>query len=616
MSNRTSSSAPPPSYTLSLPQLDRRITARPGETIFQCARRNGARIVGACGGRGTCGTCSVLITAGKVQHANGQIIAARPAADAPRRRPRWLRACQLTPRTDCTIEVAERSLAPIVRAHIETGGSAEILPLDPAVVSLDVGVPQATLADPLADTDRVVRALSLPFTSLDISAAQRLPAVLRDGGWSLRVRLRGAEAIDFAAPGSRTLGLAVDLGTTNVAGFLVDLQSGVVVASLGIENPQVGWGADVISRVNYATRGPAAAEELRTAAVTAINALAHDLCRAVAAPLQDIVDVVICGNTAMHHLLLGLPVRQLGRAPFVPAVRDAMDLKARELGLAVAPGAYVHLAPNIGGFVGSDHVTALLATEAHWGSSTTSIVMDIGTNTEISLIHRGEIVTVSCPSGPALEGGHISCGMRAAEGAIEHVAIEDDRVKVEVIGNRKPIGLCGSGVLDAIAALRGAGLLDDRGRLIGDHRAIREVDGMRAALLAPGVYFNQRDVRAVQLAKAAIRTGIELLLRDARLAERDIERVVIAGAFGAYIDVRSGLAVGLFPALPLDRFVQVGNAAGVGVRRMLASQQARARARDLATRCRYVELSTRSGFQKTFLSNIGFKTRPQARRAS
>ena len=616
MSNRSSSSAPAPSYALSFPQLDRTITARPGETIFQCARRSGVRIVGACGGRGTCGTCSILISTGEVQHSNGRTLAARKVGKGRRHRPTWLRACQLTPRTDCMIEVSQRSLAPIVRAEIGTGGSAEILPLDPAVVSLVVHVPQATLADGLADADRVARGLPLSVASLDIAAAQQLPVVLRDGDWSLCVRLRGGEVIDFAAPGSRSLGLAVDLGTTNVAGFLVDLQSGVSVASLGIENPQVGWGADVISRMNYAIRGPAAAEELRTAAVTAINALAHDLCRAVAAPTRDIVDVVICGNTAMHHLLLGLPVRQLGRAPFVPAVRDAMDLKARELGLAVAPGAYVHLAPNIGGFVGSDHVTALLATETQWGSFVTSIVMDIGTNTEISLIHRGEIITVSCPSGPALEGGHISCGMRAADGAIEHVSIEDGRIKIEVIGKRQPVGLCGSGVLDVIAALRGAGLLDDRGRLIGNHPDIREVDGMRAALLAPGVYFNQRDVRAVQLAKAAIRTGIELLLRDARIAELDIERVIIAGAFGAYIDVKSGLAVGLLPALPLDRFEQVGNAAGIGVRQMLASQRTRARARDLATRIHYIELSTRDGFQKTFLHNIGFQTQPQARRAS
>ena len=321
----------------------------------------------------------------------------------------------------------------------------------------------------------------------------------------------------------------------------------------------------------------------------------------------DIVDVAICGNTAMHHLLLGLPVRQLGRAPFVAAVRDAMDVKARDLDLTACPGAYVHMAPNIGGFVGSDHVTALHRHASALAGQATTLVMDIGTNTEISLIHRGDILSASCPSGPALEGGHISCGMRAAEGAIERVTVADGRIKIGVIGNRQPVGLCGSGVIDAMAALRQAGILNDGGRIAGAHADIAEVDGKRVAVLAPGVTFTQHDVRAVQLAKAAIRTGIELLLRDRGLAEDDIERVVIAGAFGAYIDVASAIAIGLLPALPLDRFSQVGNAAGVGVRQLLASRKTRAQARELAQRCRYVELSTRGDFQKSFLHNIGFK---------
>jgi uncharacterized 2Fe-2S/4Fe-4S cluster protein (DUF4445 family) len=611
----TSNSAPEPSHALEFPQLDRSIVTQPGETVFQCARRNGVRIVGACGGRGNCGTCSVLLTHGKVRHSNGHVIAAQDAA-ARRRRPRWLRACRLVARSDCTIEVAERSLAPIVRANVEAGDSVEMLPLDAAVVSHDVSVPAATLSDMGADADRVARALPSPFATIDLAAARQLPAVLRDNNWSVRVRMRDGEAIDFAAPKARTLGLAVDLGTTNIAGFLVDLTSGARIASLGIENPQAAYGADVISRMNHAIGGAAAAQELRDAALTAINALAHDLCRAVEAATHDIVDIAICGNTAMHHLLLGLPVRQLGRAPFVAALREALDIKARDLGFSAAPGAYVHLAANIGGFVGGDHVAALLATEPQWNAATTSVVMDIGTNTEISLIHRGEIMTTSCPSGPALEGGHISCGMRAAEGAIERVSFGDGAIKVAVIGRHRPVGLCGSGVLDCIAALRAAGLLDERGRLSGPHPAIKEIEGLRAVVLAPGVQFNQNDVRAVQLAKAAIQTGVELLLAEARLGEGDIERVIIAGAFGAYIDIESAIAVGLLPDLPFDRFAQVGNAAGIGVRRMLASRQARAHARELAARCHYIELSTRSGFQKAFLNNIGFKTKPRARRAS
>jgi uncharacterized 2Fe-2S/4Fe-4S cluster protein (DUF4445 family) len=593
-------------FSLDFPEIDREIMSHEGETIYQAARRSGVRIIGACGGRGTCGTCRVLIIEGDIDETSDK---APAGGDTAVNKPRWLRACQITPKSDCVVEIAARSLAPVVRAEFDAGESIETLPLDPAVVSREVSVPQATLADNLSDLDRLNRALATPLPELDLVAARQLPAALRSGNWSLRAHIRARELIGFAPAGSRTLGLAVDLGTTNVAGFLVDLESGARVASLGIENPQVSWGADVISRMNHAIQGAANAAELRQEASTAINALAHDLCLSIGAAPTDIVDVAICGNTAMHHLLLGLPVRQLGRAPFVAAIRDSIDVKARELELTVCPGAYVHLAPNIGGFVGSDHVTALIATQDHWSGGATTLVMDIGTNTEISLIHRGEIMSASCPSGPALEGGHISCGMRAAEGAIERVRVEDGRIRIDVIGNRQPVGLCGSGVIDAMAALRHAGILDNGGRIAGQHPDIQDVDGKRAAVLAPGVTFNQHDVRAVQLAKAAIRTGIELLLRDRDLHENDLERVIIAGAFGSYINVASAVAIGLLPALPLERFRQVGNAAGVGVRQLLASQRMRAQARELARRCHYIELSTRGDFQKTFLHYIGFKPR-------
>ena len=272
-------------------------------------------------------------------------------------------------------------------------GAREVLPLAAAVRVHDLALPAATLQDHLSDTDRVLRALDEAHGRVDLEAARALPGVLRARDhaevWPVRAFLHGDELMHFAPAGRRALGLAIDLGTTNAAGFLVDLETGERVASLGVENPQVAWGADLISRLNYAVHGAAEAEELRAAAVAAINALAHDLCHAIGQTPQDIVDLTVCGNTAMHHLLLGLPVRQLGRAPFVAAVRGELDLKARELGLHMAPGAWVHVAPNVGGFVGGDHVTALLATEDDWQPCRTALVMDIGTNTEISVIHEG-----------------------------------------------------------------------------------------------------------------------------------------------------------------------------------------------------------------------------------
>ena len=591
-------------YTLSFPQMERQIPSEAGESLFHSARRHGVRILGACGGRGTCGSCVVQVVEGEVAQAHQAAEEGAPMPEALASR-QWVRACLVQARSHCTVEVAPRSLAPVVRAEAE-GSGEEILSLDTPLHSLDLSVAAASLEDNLGDMERVLRGLGQPVTALDISAARQLSLALRDGDWAVRVRLHGSELIGFAPTGSASLGLAVDLGTTNVAAFLIDLDTGRRLASLGIENPQVAWGADVITRINHAAGNPAAAEELRAAALEAINALAHDLCQAVGAGAGDIVDAVICANTAMHHLLLGLPVFQLGRAPFVPALSRGLDLKARELGLACCPGAYVHLVANVGGFVGGDHVAALLATEDRWREAATSLVMDIGTNTEISLIHQGGILSASCPSGPALEGGHISCGMRAAEGAIERVRVLDGDIAVEVIGDIDPVGLCGSGVLDALAAMHRAGIIADGGRIAAEHPRVTQMDGQRAVMLAPGVYFTQDDVRAVQLAKAAIRSGVELLLDQAGLAAGDIECVIIAGAFGAYIDVASAIATGLLPALPLERFLQVGNAAGDGVRQMLASHQARDRATSLAAACRYMELSTLSGFQKTFLKYIGF----------
>ncbi len=589
------------SHALRFPQLEREIQGRAGESVFNNARRGGVRIVGACGGRGTCGSCMVRVTHGEFAR-----LGEEPATPVTHSRRKWQRACQIVALGDCDIEVSGRSLAPVVRAELADASQVEMLPLDAAVHDLELKVPEATLADPRADFDRLNAAAGGTLHGIDIAAVRRIPELLRSGGWTLHARVRGGCVIDVAPLGSHTLGLAVDLGTTNAAGFLIDLRTGARLASLGIENPQSMWGADLISRINYAIKDAAAAEELRAAAVSAINVLAADLCRAVGASRTEIVDIAVCGNTAMHHLLLGLPVRQLGRAPFVAAVRAIDDVRARDLGVEVAPGAYLHVAPNIGGFVGGDHVTALLATEERWQGVRTALVMDIGTNTEISLIHAGRLLSASCPSGPALEGGHISCGMRAAEGAIERVSLVDGRIQVRTIGDEEAVGLCGSGVLDALRVLREAGIIDARGRIASAHPDVGNDECGRFALLAPGVRFSQDDVRAVQLAKAAIRVGVELLADEAGLTERDIDRFIIAGAFGAYIDLESGIATGLFPDLPRERFEQVGNAAGLGVRRMLASRRARARAAELGSSARYVELSSRTDFQRRFLQQIGF----------
>lgn len=602
---------PPHEYRLTFPDLDREIACRSDETVFQAARRQGLRIVGACGGRGTCGACTIRVGEGAFRHGEGEdwVVGADIEGTAKTRR-KWVRACKVTPKSDCTIQVAPRSLAPIVRADVHHGGPSEPLPLAPTLRRLTLTVPPPSLADNRADGERLVAAAGSDVSGIDLPALRDLPDLLRRHDWTVDAIVRDRRIALVRPPGRPLLGLAVDLGTTNVVGHLVDLETGTQLARLGLENPQVAWGADLVARVNHAIGGPAQVAELRAAAVTAIAALAHDLTHAVGATAGDIVEATACGNTAMQHLLLGLPVRQLGRSPFVAALRDAIDVPVADFPLPFADGATVHVAANIGGFVGSDHVTAMLATRPVWERDGTTIVMDIGTNTEISLVHDGVIRSASCPSGPALEGGHIASGMRAAEGAIERVGLADGRLTIATIGGKTPVGLCGSGVIDMLASLRRAGIVDVRGRLHGGHPDTEaDDDGKPMAVAAPHVFFTQADVRAVQLAKAAIMTGVELLLRDAGIAIEAVDRFVVAGAFGAHVDVESAIEIGLFPDIPRERIRAVGNAAGVGVARMLTSADERRIAADLARRCRYVELSSAADFQKRFMHNIGFAHR-------
>lgn len=343
-------------------------------------------------------------------------------------------------------------------------------------------------------------------------------------------------------------------------------------------------------------------------AVGALNQLAVELCAKVDATPQDIVEAVVVGNTAMHHLLLRLPVAQLAFPPFLPAVGEALDIKARNIGLHIAPGAYVHLLPNIAGFVGADHVAMLLATEV-WQAEGLILALDIGTNTEVSLVNNGEITAVSCASGPAFEGGHIENGMRAASGAIERLRLVDDRVEYQTIDGAPPVGLCGSGILDAMAQLYSAGVLDKSGRMMDNHPRVRVGKGQREFVLVSeeerhggsAITITQHDVRELQLAKGAIYTGIQVLLKAKSRSEKEINQVIIAGAFGSHIDVFSAMTIGMLPPLPLDHFQQVGNAAGMGAKLALISGSKRAEAQTIARRVNYIELATAPYFEETFV---------------
>lgn len=603
-------------HTVRVQQLGKEFDSHPGETLLDSARRGGVRIPSVCGGRGLCKTCAVRITEGPappLSAADEKYFSPQEAAD------NWRRACQVSISGDCTIEISERALATPTRTQVQ-GEDVYVRP-DPVVRTVRAAVRAASLEEPAGDDNRLRDALSEPFSragtrrQIDAVVLKALPHRLRETKGQVDVVTRFGEVIGLMPPGqTQLLGLAVDVGTTNIGALLVNLRTGETLKSMGLENPQGVHGADVISRLTHARRSPENLETLRRLVIEGINGMAAALCQDAGVGPEHIADVVVAGNTVMQHFFVGLPIDYLAVVPFIPAVSAACDIKARDLGINVMPGAYVHVLPNIAGFVGGDHVAVLLAIGSE-SETRTVLALDIGTNTEMSLIHQGKVSSVSCPSGPALEGGHIRCGMRSAPGAIEAVKIVGDKVELTTIDDAPPLGICGSGVLDLSAQLYLCGATNASGRLNPHHPRVRQRAGKRELefVLAyaeesggPDIIFAQGDVRAVQLAKGAIRAGIHVLVEEAGIEEASLDEVTIAGAFGNYIDIGSAIAIGMLPALPLDRFSQTGNAAGIGAKLALVSHGHRSTAEQTARRCRYIELSGGARFNRAFMKWMGY----------
>lgn len=588
--------------------VGRRGSCPAGSSLLEAAQALGVDLTALCGGMGSCGRCVVQVVSGQVSAPTSR---EQQALSAARLQSGYRLACQTRPRGSVKVRIPAESLTTPQRTQVE--GLEVPVKVRPVVTRHELMLTPPSLDDPTADDVRVRSALAgagAECQTVDNALLRTLAPRLRDLGWRGSAVLRGGEWVALLKPGQRMLGLAVDVGTTKVATYLVDLESGHTLASRGVMNPQIAYGEDVITRIGRAMSDPAEAARLQALVVEALNQALREMASETGNEAEQVVEAVIVGNTAMHHLLAGLPAAQLALAPYVAAVGEAIDVKARELGLALAPGAYVHLLPNIAGFVGADHLAMILATGL---ADRTGLVLalDIGTNTEVCLISRGQMTSVSCASGPAFEGAHIKFGMRAATGAIERLRIEGDRVIYQTIGGAPPAGLCGSGVLDALAQLYLAGVVDRGGRM-NDAPRVRGTGKEREFVLVseqerggpPALTITQRDVRELQLAKGAIRTGIEALLANAGRRAEELEQVIVAGAFGSYIDIASAITVGLLPRLPLERFAQVGNAAGTGARLCLLSAAKRAEVQAIARRVKYIELARVPDFSHLFANSM------------
>ncbi len=588
--------------------------------ISRAALAAGCAIEMTCGGMGTCGKCRVEVD-GKVSEPDPSELRLL-TTDEIDKGIRLACRTKILSDTTVTIPMASRSLV----QKILSEGIIREVHVVPSVIKVYVELPKPSLKDERGDFERLNAALTVYDieTHIGVPLAKELPSRLRDADFKITAVINDDELISVE-PGDtvrKNYGIAFDLGTTTIAAYLLDLNTGHEVAVASAMNPQIAYGDDLVSRINFAMTEPGGIALLRRAAVDVFNKLTRNLCEQQEISPEHIYEITIVGNTCMTHIFLGLDVSTLGVSPYVPTVCQAMILRGSEAGLEINPGAKVHVLPNVAGFVGSDLVAVVLAALRE-DEDRTRLAVDVGTNGEMALLHDGQLYACSAAAGPAFEGARISCGMRGAPGAIDSVRITD-KVEITTIDNRRPVGLCGSGLVDAAAQMLDAGILDSTGRMLMPDEAghlppevrerLIEVDGSPEFVIATEkesvrrdpITLTQRDIRQLQLAKGSIRAAIETLLNTAGAKSENLKEIILAGAFGNYIRIESALRIGLLPEIDIDRIKPVGNAAGAGAKLALLSIRERERANRLAGRIEHIELASHPDYQNEFMEKMLF----------
>ncbi len=596
-----------------LQPVGRRASIPAGESLLSAAQAAGINLISICGGNGLCLECRVRLINGKLSPLSLVEEANLDESDLEN----GIRlACQAIPLSDVKVDIPPESLSAAQRLQVE--GQEEVVELEPQVLPRDLTFPPPSLADLRDDLTRLRDTFGPSLDhhlSIDTQVMVQFSEQMRAWNWKGRLAIDQDGRVVSVLPDREELyGFAVDIGTTKLAAYLVSLENGRIAGKQGAMNPQIAYGEDVVARIAYANQGVEHRRTLQTRLVDTLNGLLSDLRQAAGVSQAQVVDAAIVGNTAMHHLFAGLSVRQLGQAPYVAALTEAINLPASQVGLDLAPGARIYLPPNIAGYVGADHVSMLIATHA-WEMPGVTLALDIGTNTEICLSTGSRLLSCSTASGPAFEGAHIQAGMRAAPGAIERVQTIEGSLQFSTIENQLPVGVCGSGILDAVAELLANGVIDSRGVFRYISERVIPTDRGGAFLLVPGeqtghhtdILVTRKDINEIQLAKAAIRAGVEILLIEAGLKAQDIEHFIVAGAFGTYLYLPNAVRIGMFPDLPHERYHQVGNAAGIGACQMLVSRRKRAMASEILKRMEYVELTTHPKFSDTFVDMMALK---------
>ena len=572
-----------------------------GTTLFDGASWNGVAIDSTCGGHGTCKKCKVRVATGEQM-----VSAVDPRAFTPEElKSGWRLACRAHASEDLVVEVPQLQTRP--KAALAGVGRHVIL--RPAVQKRYLELTEPTLEDQTSDLERVLAAMDDIEPRVPLDVVRGLGKTLRDSDWRVTAVLVDDVLIDVE-PGdssARRHAIAFDLGTTTVVATLLDLETGQPLAVRSILNMQQPFGADVISRISATMIDPEALVTLRTRAHETLSQLTQEVCQESTIDMREIYEVVVTGNVTMIQLALGIDPEPLSMAPFTIAARRLPEARAADFGLRVHERAPAVLFPALGAYVGPDIVAGILATGLTLDRRT-RLFIDVGTNSEIVLGSSSGALATAAPAGPAFEAAQIRCGMRAAEGAIEGVRIVDGEVELTVIGDVEPAGLCGSGLVDAVAELVAAGVLDHSGRFVlGSSERLGKIGDENVFYLHEGVFLSQRDVRELQFAKASIATGWTILCKDMGIDPTEISQVLLGGSFGSYLTAASAVKIGLVPRLPLARIVAAGNVAGEGAKIVALSVTERAAANAVLDEVDYVELSGRSDFNDLFIDQLAFQ---------
>lgn len=591
-----------------------------GTLLSKAAAAAGTPVESPCGGIGTCARCRIIVRGGC--EAPDAVERARLSRDELAAGVRL--ACRTKVIGDAIVDIPDSS-----RSMVQKILSAGVL-RDCAVMSgvskIYCELKPPSLNDERAEFERIADHLIARDIKLrpNLQVACSLPRVMRQADYRVTAVVYNDELIALE-PGdttARCCGIAYDLGSTTIVGYLMDLTTGEDLAVSAVMNPQMVYGDDLVSRISFATTTPDGARVLQSAAVDAMNRIAREAARLAGIEPRSIYKATVVGNTCMTHVLLGIDVASLGQSPYVPALCADVSVPARELGLDISPEAAVIVLPNVAGFVGSDLVGVLLASE--WGGNgRTRLAVDIGTNGEMALLHKGKTYACSAAAGPAFEGAGISCGMRGGPGAIDSVRITDD-VKITTIDNKPAIGVCGSGLVDAIAQMLDAGIIDESGRMLLPSEADSLPVALRKRLIdaqnevefvlvdksrtgnGKSVTITSSDVRRLQLAKGSIHAAIQTLIRTAGASDDELDEILLAGAFGNYIRVESAMRIGLIPSVDIDRVKSIGNAAGAGARLALLCEQEMQEARKLARTAEHLELAVSPDYQMELMERMMF----------